>query len=202
MDISRSNVSATAATGPGFRGRERLIALLDEAVQARDAAAVTEAVKRGLIELMQAGELELPPVCRETCADHYRRRELYRSDRYGYLVIAMSWAPSQGTGVHDHAGLWCVEGVCAGCLEVQQYDLDAQDGERYRLQRRNDHIARTGSAGALIPPFEYHRIVNTDAAQPAVSLHVYERAMTMCNVFEPVGEGWFRRTARQLALDS
>lgn len=202
MDIPRSNVSVPAVAGLDFCGRARLIALLDEAVQAGDAAAVTAAIKRGLIELMRSGDLELPPVCRETCADHYRRRELYRSERYGYSVIAMSWAPSQGTGVHDHAGLWCVEGVCAGCLQVQQYDLGARDGERYRLEHRDDHIARTGSAGALIPPFEYHRIVNTSAAESAVSLHVYERAMTTCNVFEPLGEGWFRRSARQLVLDS
>lgn len=191
-----------SAPAADFPGRERLIGLLDEAVQAHDAAAVTGAVKNMLAGLIRVGGIELPRICHETRADHYRRHELYRSERYGYSVVAMTWAPGQGTAVHDHAGLWCVEGVCDGCLEVEQYDVTGRDEDRYHLVRQGNHVARTGTAGSLIPPYEYHSITNTSAAEPAVSLHVYERAMTACHVFEPLGGSWFKRVARRLEVDA
>ena len=41
----------------------------------------------------------------------------------------MTWGPGQGTPLHDHAGMWCVEGVLEGRIEVARYDLlDERDG--------------------------------------------------------------------------
>jgi predicted metal-dependent enzyme (double-stranded beta helix superfamily) len=38
-------------------------------------------------------------------------------------VIAMSWGPGQGTPLHDHDAMWCVEGVWLGELEITRYEL-------------------------------------------------------------------------------
>lgn len=185
-----------------FRGAETLIDALDEAMQGGDVSTVTQSIKLTLSALIGNGDLELPPICYRTSAGHYQRRELYRSERYGYSVVAMSWAPEQGTALHDHGGLWCVEGVCSGCLEVEQYELTEQEGELCHFVPRCTHVARTGAAGSLIPPYEYHRIVNSSAFESAVSLHIYERTMTECHVYEPRGDGWYSRANQPLCFDN
>ncbi len=48
-----------------------------------------------------------------------------------------------------------------------------------------------GEAGALIPPFEYHTIWNTEET-PAVTIHVYSGELTWCHIFDPVDGGYVR----------
>jgi predicted metal-dependent enzyme (double-stranded beta helix superfamily) len=199
MNSSAPNTAETS----GFPGRAKLVVALDRAMQKPDTPAVTEAVKHTLSGLIGTGDFELPSKCFQTSSEHYLRHELYESDRYDYSIVAMSWAPKQGTPLHDHAGLWCVEGVCRGALEVSQYELiERGQHDLCRFEHRADHRARTGTAGSLIPPYEYHRIVNASAETPAVSLHIYQRRMTECNAFEPLDDNWFRRETQPLCSDS
>ena len=44
----------------------------------------------------------------------YGRRLLHRDPRGRYTVVVMTWGPGQGTPIHDHANLWCVECVYRG----------------------------------------------------------------------------------------
>ena len=81
----------------------------------------------------------------------------------------MTWGPGQGTPVHDHSGLWCVEGVWDGQLEITQYELLERDGERFRFRAAGGMHAGPGSAGSLIPPHEYHTIRN---ASPDARRHL------------------------------
>ena len=60
--------------------------------------------------------------------------------------------------------------------------------------------AAVGSAGCLIPPFEYHVLANA-LDQPSITLHVYGGEMTTCHVFEPVGGGRYVRRDRALSYD-
>ena len=53
--------------------------------------------------------------------------------------------------------------------------------------------AGPGSAGSLIPPHEYHTIRNPATTRVAVSLHIYQVAMSNCAVFSPVGDDWYER---------
>ena len=116
-------------------------------------------------------------------------------------TVVMVWAATQGTPIHDHCGMWCVEGVWSGELEVEQYQLRERQGERYHFEPVGSIQAGYGSAGSLIPPHEYHTIANASQKDVAVSVHVYSGAMTECNVFEPEGDGWYRRCQRKLSLD-
>ena len=142
----------------------------------------------------------------EPISDHYARRELYTSPEFGYSVIAMTWGPGQGTKIHDHSGMWCVEGVWRGRLEITQYELAEHDDERYRFVAAGTIEAGTGSAGSLIPPHEYHTIRNPSDDAIAVSLHVYQRTMVRCGIYTPEAdasgaEGWQRRGERLLGTD-
>ncbi|MGH9381987.1 MAG: cysteine dioxygenase [Thermoanaerobaculia bacterium] len=184
-----------------FAGRERLIAMLDDAVRTGDDATAVSAVRRGLESLAREGAIELSEEIRRPLPDHYARRLLYRSEDLGYTVIAMTWGPEQETPLHDHAGLWCVDGVWSGRLEVVQYELLEERDERFRFEPRDTIHAGAGSAGSLIPPYEYHTIANAQDT-PSVTVHVYAGDMERCSIFLPEGEGWYRREEKRLRFDA
>ena len=188
-------------TPPPFTGRERLIAGIDAAVCLVDPQAITGALQRVLREAIVDPLIELPPCVRRPVDGHYARRELYRSATLGYSVIAMCWGPGQGTPLHDHDAMWCVEGVWQGELIVTPYALLEQRGERHRFAAQDTLYGHRGSAGSLIPPHEYHTIRNPSASAIAVSLHIYKQALTCCAHFHPAGEGWYTKADRQLGLD-
>lgn len=184
-----------------FSGRDTLVDAIDTAVAAGDGHAVTQALRRSLCCLMRDPSVRLPDCVYEPLVDHYARREIYRSAEHGYSVVAMTWGPGQGTPVHDHSGLWCVEGVWDGELEIVQYELLERAGERFRFRAAGGMQAGPGSAGSLIPPHEYHTIRNASGEQVAVSLHIYQAPMGCCSMFVPRDEEWFERVDRTLAVD-
>jgi len=185
-----------------FQGREKLIEVIDASVARPSVFDITEHLRDGVSELIRSGVVELPSCVYGQAVDRYARRQLYRSDKHGYSVIAMTWGPKQGTPIHDHSGMWCVEGVWDGALEIVQYErLDDLAGMA-RFRAAGSILATYGSAGSLIPPHEYHTITNPDESAVAVSLHIYASEMTECAVFEPTGvDDCYRRRVRSLGFD-
>jgi 3-mercaptopropionate dioxygenase len=184
-----------------FPGARELIERIDHAVANECEHAITDELRHALCSLMRNQDVRLPGCCYEPVDDHYARRELYRSQAHGYSVIAMTWGPGQGTPIHDHSGMWCVEGVWHGALEITQYELLEEAGERFRFQAVGSMQAGQGSAGSLIPPHEYHTIRNPSTDDLAVSLHIYKGTMRSCSVFNPIDGQWYARGLRQLGLD-
>lgn len=184
-----------------FPGRAHLIESIDAAVALGDHAAVAQALRSSLCRMMRENTVALPDCVLDPVEGHYARRELYVSPQHGYVVIAMTWGPGQGTPIHDHSGLWCVEGVWHGQLEITQYDLSEQRGDRYRFTDVGTLIAGTGSAGSLIPPHEYHAIQNPSDDATAVSVHIYQRPLDACCKFQRADGNWYTRDECQLALD-
>jgi predicted metal-dependent enzyme (double-stranded beta helix superfamily) len=184
-----------------FPGARQLIDAVDAAVILPDEAKTTDALRNALCKLIRNPEVRLPPCVFESAEDHYARRELYRSEEHGYSVVVMTWGPHQGTPIHDHAGQWCVEGVWQGFLEITPYELvESKDG-RFRFEPRGTMNAGAGSAGSLIPPHEYHTILNPSDDANAVSLHIYRRPLDACSKFYPTDAGWYECNASQMTLD-
>ncbi|HEX5962012.1 MAG TPA: cysteine dioxygenase family protein [Rhodanobacteraceae bacterium] len=185
-----------------FPGRDKLIQSLDTAIGAGNTPAVMQAMRHTLCRLIRDDSVRLPDCVFEANPEHYARRELYHSGPRGYSVMAMTWGPGQGTPIHDHAGMWCVEGVWHGELEVVQYELVERHDQRFHFRPAGVIQAGPGSAGSLIPPHEYHTIRNPAADAITVSLHVYQDRMTRCAVFEPLGGEWYARGERALVQDA
>ena len=184
-----------------FPGHDKVIRAIDEAVAKGDQHAVTAALRGVLCGLIRDRDVCLPDCVHEPVEDHYARRELYRSPEFGYSIVAMTWGPGQGTPIHDHCGLWCVEGVWDGELEITQYELLEQEGDRFRFRAAGGIHAGPGSAGSLIPPHEYHAIRNASAERVAISLHIYKAPMEACSMFVPQDGEWYVRASKVLPQD-
>jgi predicted metal-dependent enzyme (double-stranded beta helix superfamily) len=191
-------------TGTVSDGLRQLIARIDDAVRLGDSDAITQQVKQELQDAIRARAVELPSRFHRVRADSYARRLLHRNDALGYTAVVMTWGPGQRTPLHDHAGIWCVEGVVEGRMDVTQFDLiedpAGSEGGAYRFAEKGCVHAAVGSAGCLIPPFEYHVLANA-LDQPSITLHVYGGEMTTCHVFEPAGGGRYVRRDRALSYD-
>jgi predicted metal-dependent enzyme (double-stranded beta helix superfamily) len=183
---------------PEYRGvfRDRL----DAVIHAESRDRVPELVKAILIDSLHGGSLAVPPEYCTPVEGAYARRLLHRDPAGHYTMVVMTWGPGQKTALHDHAGIWCVECVVDGHMEVAQYDLTAEEEGRCRFAQRNQVIAGPGTAGCLIPPFEYHTLGNA-AETPSITLHVYGGEMDHCHVFEPDSDGWYRRVRKELAYN-
>jgi predicted metal-dependent enzyme (double-stranded beta helix superfamily) len=178
-------------------GLTTLIARLDAAVQLGHADAITRRIKHDLEDAIHDREVTLPARFHRVRPEGYARRLLHRSDSLGYTAVVMTWGPGQGTPLHDHAGIWCVEGVVEGRMDVTQYDLVEEDHDAFRFEQKGCVHAAVGSAGCLIPPFEYHVLANA-LDEPSITIHIYGGEMTTCHVFEPVEGGRYVRRDRAL----
>jgi 3-mercaptopropionate dioxygenase len=178
-------------------GLSQLIARLDAAVQLQDSDAITRRVKHELETAIHARAFALPGRFHRVRPEGYARRLLHRNDTLGYTAVVMTWGPGQHTPLHDHGGIWCVEGVVEGRMDVTQYDLVEESQQAFRFEAKGCVHAAVGSAGCLIPPFEYHVLANA-LDQASITLHVYGGEMTVCHIFEPVDGGRYVRRERAL----
>src|SRR5258707_13250747 len=137
-------------------GLSELIGRIEDAVRLRDPETITQHVKCALQEAFRARTVDLPERFYDVRADGYARRLLHRNDDLGYTAVVMTWGPGQGTPLHDHAGIWCVEGVVLGQMDVTQFDLVEESDDAYRFEAKGCVHASVGSAGGLISPVEGH----------------------------------------------
>ena len=101
-----------------------------------------------------------------------------------HYYISIYAKTKQSAPIHDHDGMWCVEGVWHGALEIVRYErLDHLDSMR-RFQPVGSILARNDSVGSLIPPVEYHSICNPDENGGDGSIHIYAIDRTECVVIQ------------------
>lgn len=184
---------STTPLEPQARVHE-LIRQLDDAMEIRDDAGRCRLVKKILEQTFAAGTEFLDSKYLVPDPERYARRLVHRDPQNRYTVLAMVWNVGQGTPLHDHAGMWCVECVYRGRIRVTSYACHGGDPEKDIVQFQKETVihAGVGEAGALIPPFEYHVLENADPT-PTVTLHVYGGELDHCHIFEPVENGWMRR---------
>ena len=167
---------------------------LDAVIHGETSLRIPELVKAVLIDSMQCGALDVPAPLKTPLPDTYARRLLHRDPSGQYTMVVMTWGVGQKTSLHDHAGIWCVECVYKGQIQVTSFSCRGGDPERDLVKFEKETVihAGVGQAGALIPPFEYHVLENADT-QPTITLHVYGGELDHCHIFEPVGDAWVRR---------
>ena len=191
-------MKTTEAACPGLA---ELIARLDRSVEAGSVQDITAAVKADLEDILGRGTLALPAGFSTPRPDSYARRLLHRDPRGRYTAIVMTWGPGQGTAVHDHGGLWCVEGVVDGEIAVTQYLVERDTDGYFRVTPIGSLLAGTGSAGCLIPPTDHHVLANARPSRASVTLHVYGGDLDDCKVFLPATpDGRYEAATRMLSF--
>ena len=113
---------------------------------------------------------ELRKLCDER--PHEFTRWLYERERDGrYTGLIMIWPPGHSTPIHDHAGLWGIELVLQGSLNVEEYELAGNAAPpRFAgttVLNQDESCAFLGTAGYA------HRCTNLSARHPAITLHIY-----------------------------
>jgi predicted metal-dependent enzyme (double-stranded beta helix superfamily) len=180
-------------------GLGELVTRLDSAVGLGDPEQITRQVKHDLCDVLSRLALRLPARYRRTRAEGYARRLLHHNPVLDYSAVVMTWAPGQCTPLHDHGGLWCVEGVVDGAMQVTQFDLVDMTEGIYAFVERGRVTAGVGTAGSLIPPSDYHILGNAQDDGLSITLHVYGGDLTHCHVFVPRADGRYERQDRQLS---
>jgi predicted metal-dependent enzyme (double-stranded beta helix superfamily) len=155
-------------------------------------------VKRTLESLIQHRVLRLPARLCQPCREGYARRLLHRDPQGRYTAVVMTWGIGQGTPLHDHAGIWCVEGVVEGQMTVRQFDLVSEAGDACRFVEKGSISAAVGTAGCLIPPFEKHMLANARPNAASITHHVYGGEMDHCHTFVPQSDGRYTRETHAL----
>lgn len=186
------NETTKTASGP----MTALLARIEAALSAEQCD-VVRTVQSKLAALLQSGSLKLDGRFYRTKPDGYARRLLHRDDAGRYTVVVMTWSPGQSTPVHDHGGIWCIDGVVEGEVEVTQYELIEACDAAHRFEHRGAVRAGIGCTGSLIPPHEYHRMANP-TSEPAITIHIYGGEIRECNVYSPQRDGSYRRELRTL----
>jgi predicted metal-dependent enzyme (double-stranded beta helix superfamily) len=142
-----------------------------------------ENIGRAMKRAMRNPEL-LAPAYRQGNEEHYARHYLYRDPDDRFVVMALVWAPGQGTPVHDH-GTWGVIGVYENEIEAVNFKrLDDGSDEEYADLRETGRMFLT--AGALcwvLPPNEEIHINRNASETTTITLHVYGKTIRGFHVF-------------------
>ena len=112
--------------------------------------------------------------------DRYQRIGLAESKHPRYSALAIVWPPGHVSPVHDHGGLWGIELVVAGALDIDEYDVLSPQRLRHRHHARLSPYQGTWFGGRRFA----HSCRNASRYEPAVSLHVYGGDLAHYTVYD------------------
>ena len=122
----------------------------------------------------------------------YRRIALTDSAALGYEALLIIWPPGHATPIHDHDGLWGMEIMLDGVLEVEAFDLSLHDHPH--LVSRGSSVIGIGDHLAFSHANYAHRCRNLSSNRPAVSLHIYGGALDTYRSYHLQDEGHWAST--------
>lgn len=131
------------------------------------------------------------PAAGRVASDHqdFTLYRVYRGADDRFNIMAAIWPAGGGTGVHDHAGNWVVEGVYRNKLHTIRYqrqDDESQPGHAELRETEAVDILPGDVAHVQYPDECIHDFIN-QTEEPAVSVHIYGGEITQetLNYFDP-----------------
>lgn len=126
--------------------------------------------------------------------DRYTRNLVYKDETFELLVIC--WGIGQRAPIHGHEGEYCWTRVERGSLRITNYRELSE--APLVLDRLKEPV--NGARGYLDGPADIHEVENLASfGQAAVSLHVYSRPYSECDIYD-LAKGEKRRI--RLAYDT
>lgn len=133
---------------------------------------------------------------------NYRRYLLHGSEGSAYSCLLIKWPPDHVTPLHDHGGVWGIELVIDGALQVEEYNAEAVNDEQTSLAPQRTTILGVCDSTAFVEPGYVHRCRNLSSRRPSLSLHVYGGMLAHFSTFHPVAEGRFAPARQVAAIDA
>ncbi|MBE1161725.1 cysteine dioxygenase [Dyella acidiphila] len=127
-----------------------------------------------------------------TASTPYRRIALADPQAHGYEALLILWPPGHATPIHDHDGLWGMEIMLDGVLEVEAFDLSLQQDPQ--LVSRGVSVIGIGDHLAFSQADYAHRCRNLSANCAALSLHIYGGALDTYRSYHAQDEGQWAST--------
>lgn len=161
----------TACTPPTRTAAlDDLVAAIRALVQSEsDPNRVSQAVAEQLKPYLQMSGL-LTEEQMQPDEECYCRHVLHVEPDGSFSMVSLVWLPCQETAIHDHVS-WCVVGVYRGEEGETTYRLEGDPANQH-LVITDQTVNPIGSAVALVPPGDIHRVKNS-CDGVAVSIHVY-----------------------------
>jgi predicted metal-dependent enzyme (double-stranded beta helix superfamily) len=160
--------------GPASDARDEVLELaraITGLVESDSEDALPGRMARTLSAALRSADL-LAPRHREGAADTYRRHRLYVDPFGRFSILALVWAPGQGTPIHGHTA-WGCAGVYEGALTVSTFRLTQASQGVLNCCQTATILARPGDTAFVRPGIgDIHRISNHSDAG-ALSIHVY-----------------------------
>lgn len=172
----------------------RVLALIDDYV---DRHAIVDT--RRLAEALAAATRwsGCPRACNVTSHETttYLRIPLSGLESRNYEALLILWPQGHATPIHDHAGLWGLELVLDGVLEVETYAISPQPTPH--LVFRGKSVLGIGDRACFSGADHAHRCRNFSSQQPALTLHVYGGLLNAYRSFHQESPGRWTSAVHQ-----
>ena len=104
--------------------------------------------------------------------NRFRRHPLASVEAIGCSALLMYWPPGHATLPHDHGGLWGIEIVLDGALDVEEY-VRSGPTDSPALTFARSLSLRAGDSAMFASSDYVHRCRNLSNVSPTLTLHVY-----------------------------
>jgi predicted metal-dependent enzyme (double-stranded beta helix superfamily) len=131
----------------------------------------------------------------------YRRHLIAGGADDGYSCLLIAWPAGHRTPIHDHDGLWGIELVLDGALEVQEFNVDG-DPDAPRPTHTRSLMLGIGDAAVFTHRLYAHRCRNLSSTRAALSLHVYGGDFDHYRTFHADPHGHYNVQSRHAHVDA
>lgn len=115
---------------------------------------------------------------------NYTRNLIFKNETFEVMTIC--WEPGQVSRIHNHRDQHCWMAVPIGRLRVQNFRVEERDPGRgtCRLVATDAFDMDPEHPSAVNPAEPVHQVLNLpEFGQRAVSLHVYSRPFSSCEIY-------------------
>lgn len=113
----------------------------------------------------------------------FRRHPLASVNSLGHSALLMYWPAGYATLPHDHDGLWGIEVVIDGRLDIDEY-IKSGDADCPALTLARSLQLGAGEAAMFTSERYVHRCRNRSNVEGALTLHVYGGVLDGYTAFE------------------
>jgi predicted metal-dependent enzyme (double-stranded beta helix superfamily) len=131
----------------------------------------------------------------------YRRHLIAGGGDDAYSCLLIAWPAGHRTPIHDHDGLWGIELVLDGALEVQEFTI-AGDPDAPRPTHTRSLMLGIGDAAVFTHRRYAHRCRNLSSMRAALSLHVYGGDLDRYRTFHADPHGHYNVRSRHALVDA